>query len=135
MSSLCVFRRNKAKEDPLKSNISPAMYSLAFLLLSVTALDGVEPECPQKCTSIDLHRWPGSGYRAGITVVSPVMVKRFRHVILMLKFNKVVQRIENVHIRGGSIRYMGSNAMKKEMKLQFRTDNTIRKRQRVSSNP
>ena len=110
------------------------MYSLRLLLLSIAVLDGAESKCPQKCTSVDIHRWPGSGYRAGITVVSPVTVKRFRHVIITLKFNRGVQRIENIHIRGGSIRYMGSNAMKKEVKLRFRTDNTIRKQQRVSSN-
>lgn len=109
------------------------MYFLAVLLSSIAALSGVESQCPHKCISFAIHRWPGSGYRASITIVSPVLVRRFRRVIITLKFNKVVQRIENVHIRGGSIRYMGPNTMKQETKLQFRTDNTIRKGHRVSS--
>ena len=108
------------------------MCSSVILLIGIVALGWVDAQSPQKCNSIDIHRWPGNGYRASVTVVSPVMVGRFRRVILTLKFNRLVQRIENVHIRGGSIRYMRSNTMKKEMNLQFKTEKTIYRRQRVS---
>lgn len=108
------------------------MNFLAALLISIAALGFVASKSLIKCISSDIHRWPGRGYRASIMVVSPVMVRRSRRVILTLKFNNVVLRIENVHIRGGSIRFMGSTTTKKEMKLQFRTEKTIYRRQRVS---
>ena len=108
------------------------MCSFVILLMSIVAFGLVHSQNPRKCTSIDIHRWPGSGYRARITVVSPVTVRRFRSVILTMKFDKVVQRIESVHIGDARIRYIGSNTMKKEMKLQFSTKRTIYRRQKVS---
>ena len=114
------------------SKIKAKMISLIALLLGTAILSSVESQCPQKCSTNMLSRWPGNGYRASVTVKSPVWVRRFRNVLIRLKFDKVVNKLENVHIQGGNLRRRGSSIMKNEVKLVFRPDSTIRKGRIVS---
>ena len=108
------------------------MLSLITLLLCTAILSNVESQCPKKCFVKIFDRYPGNGYRARVTVVSPVWVRKRRSVVIRMKFNKLVEKVEHVHIFGGNLRKKGSNITKNEVRLLFRPQATIRKGKSVS---
>jgi len=104
------------------------MLSLIVLLLGTAILSGVESQCPGNCSINILDKYPGNnGYRASVTVLSPVWVRRRRRVVIRMKFDKLVEKVQHVHIVGGRLRIKGSNIEKNEVKLLFRPQATIRK--------
>lgn len=109
------------------------MLSLIAMLLGIAILSSsVDSQCPMKCSVNILNKYPGNGYRASVTVVSPVWVRRRRRVVIRMKFDKLVKKVEHVHIVGGNLRRKGSNITRNEVRLLSRPQATIRKAKSVS---
>ena len=96
------------------------------LVLGLLFFHGARSQCAKPCALVRKNIWQ-DGYHASLTVTAPGQYKGQTHVKITLHFDIKPQKLENLHILGGSIDATKSRLERKTAVVIFKPDQTIRK--------